>query len=218
MYLQLGLQAKDVITALIGLAALITSITSLWAGYLKKARLRFTLPGQLGLSYSKDMQLIIIAEIAASNVGARPGVITQMGLKLTREGEEPISLTWREILVTENIAEKGQPRKVWTSFAGFSSPVVIPKYDAKQINAGFWSPEKPLLNPGTYRLRLSASQADRKKLLSSDERSIEFSQAALDVLSKYTVADQTGIRKTRLDMFFEDETYKSDLSKFRGSQ
>ena len=39
-----GFEIKDIITAIIAFAALTTSITSLWAGYLRKARLRLTLP------------------------------------------------------------------------------------------------------------------------------------------------------------------------------
>jgi len=209
-----GLQGKDIVTAIIALAALLTSITSLWAGYLRKARLHFTLPDRLAFGYGKDLRLHLRADIAASNLGARPGVVTGMRLKLTRDPvpkEEPnksIDLYWYEVLETKNIAEKGQPRKLWTDFVAFSSPVVVPKYDAKLIQAGFGTKTNPGFSPGRYHLRLAAFQADSKRPIYSDDRTIELTEAAHQILWRDCVTDATGVRKAHLSLFFEDGVYQ----------
>jgi hypothetical protein len=116
------------------------------------------------------------------------------------------------VLETKNIAEKGQPRKLWTDFVAFSSPIVVPKYDAKLVQAGFGTRTKQELAPGLYKLRLVAFHADDIERLYSDERAIDLSKDALDFLSKNCITDGNGVRKAHLPIFFEEGSYKAEIS------
>jgi len=112
-------------------------------------------------------------DVFALNTGARPGVITRMELEL--EGHHSkISLYWTEVTKTENIAEKGQPRKTFTDFAGFASPVLVPKYDARLIEAAFWADKSNDLSPGhEYTFRLKYWVVGRKKPLLGKPRNLK---------------------------------------------
>jgi len=123
------MQGKDLITAVIASAALLTSLTNVWVAYLRRPRLLADLADSLRIGYgpAKDGHLLTFRiDVYAINSGARPGIISRMGIEIyeTSTPSEPMRLQWTDVVKSENIAAKGEPRKIHTDFAGFASPVV----------------------------------------------------------------------------------------------
>ena len=113
-----------------------------------------------------------------------------MRLELIR-GNEIVSLKWYEVLETKNIAEKGQPRKLWTDFGTQS------KLD---------------LTATRYQVRLVAFHADGKEALYSEERAIDLREDGLNFLKQNCITDQTGVRKAHLGLFFADGAYSAEAA------
>jgi hypothetical protein len=134
-----------------------------------------------------------------------------MRLELIR-GNEIVSLKWYEVLETKNIAEKGQPRKLWTDFVAFSCPIVVSKYDAKLVQAGFGTQSKLDLTATRYQVRLVAFHADGKEALYSEERAIDLREDGLNFLKQNCITDQTGVRKAHLGLFFADGAYSAEAA------
>lgn len=136
-------QAKDAITGVIALVALITSSTGLWVAYLRPRKVRCDVGDAMRISYGghSKRKVKFMADAYAINTGARPGVITRMTIRVWRSGFEssPLELYWREITKSEDITTKGSGRRVWTTFAGFASAVLVPKYDSRLIEGAFIS-------------------------------------------------------------------------------
>jgi hypothetical protein len=169
------LQAKDVATALIGLAAFFTSVTGVWVAYLRRYKLHCDTGDALRIGYGPrpNHYLMFKIDVFALNNGARPGVITRMALEL-RGHHSVIWLYWTEVTKTENIAARGKPRQIWTDFAGLASPILVPKYDAKLVEAAFWANQPSDLAIGhEYRFKLHYWMAGRDRPLLGRERSLK---------------------------------------------
>jgi len=115
-------QAKDVATLLIGLAAFGTAATNVWVAYWRRQKLRCEISDVLRLGYGARPKhyLLLRIDVVALNERARPGVIKRLAIRVEEQGrplDQPLYLRWTEVLKSENIAPKGQGRKIWTDFA-----------------------------------------------------------------------------------------------------
>jgi hypothetical protein len=207
--------AKDIITAIIALAALLTSLTNVWVAYLRRHKLRCDLADVLRIGYGPrpNHYLMFKIEVFAMNTGARPGVITRMAVQLTGHHSQTM-LYWTEVTRTENIAPKGEPRKIWTDFAGFASPVLIPKYDSRLIEAAFWADRTADLAVGhAYRFKLMFWVAGREKAYSGGQRMFKLTPIEHDFLERVATSDARGFRARHLTLASVDgKEFKSPVS------
>jgi hypothetical protein len=202
-------QLKDLVTGLIAAAALVTSLTGVWVGYLRPRKLRCDLGEKLRLFYTSkpNCLLRIFADVYALNTGAKPGVITRMNIEISDIARKGIAgtLYWREFTKTENIAGKGEPRKIWTSFAGLASPVLVPKYDACLVEAGFLCDDQfALAENATYELRLLVWIAGRNGPIKSPPRRITTTDEMLHFLATKATGDSKGIVERHLNLTSND--------------
>ena len=192
--------AKDLITAVIAMAAFLTAATNVWVAYLRRRKLRCDVGDGMRIGYGKRPahDLTFRIDVFALNLGARPGVITRMAIEL-QAPQGPVSLHWTEITKTENLAPKGRGRDVWTGFAGFSSPVLVPKYDARLIEAAFWSRAHCELQAGVrYTFRLHVWVAGSKTPLVGKERSFQINELDGQFLQTHGTVDEVRLRGTHL--------------------
>jgi hypothetical protein len=192
--------AKDFVTGLIALAAFLTAATNVWVAYLRRHKLRCDLSDALRIGYGPrpDHFLMFKIDVFAMNDGARPGVITRMAIQLLGHHSDA-TLHWTEVTKTENIAGKGEARKVWTDFAGFASPILVPKYDARLIEAAFWADQKSDLAPGhTYRFSLFYWVAGSKKPHRGTERALKIDAVEHEFLETKATTNDKGLRARHL--------------------
>jgi hypothetical protein len=192
-------QAKDVLSPWI---ALTFSAITVFLAYMFPRKLYCDVSDIIRLGYGQRPQhdLLIRIDVTALNQGARPRVLKRMELELeSATTRQKFTLHWTEVLKSENIAEKGQVRKLWTDFAGNASPVYVPKYDAKSIDAAFWAHRgSDLVADSTYRFRLIWWTAGRKDPIWGRWLSFELKQPHIDVLNTLGTPDEHGIRKHHL--------------------
>ena len=196
----LQFQLKDLITATIASAAFLTAATNVWVAYLRQPKLKTDLAESLRMGYgpeTKGHHLVLMVDVFAINSGARPGIITRMALEIyeTNEPKKKIRLNWTEFLKSENIAPKGEPRKVHTDFAGFAAPVPVPKYDARLIEAGFaanatWN----LVANRDYSMRLIYWMAGHAKERYGKVKEFKLDDRTVGILEKEATTAPGGIR------------------------
>jgi hypothetical protein len=191
--------AKDLITAVIALAAFLTAVTNVWVAYIRRHKLRCDLGDSLRIGYGPRPHHLLMfkVDVFVLNQGARPGVITRMAIELS--GHQSITnLFWTEVTKTQNIAEKGAPRDVFVDFAGFASPVLVPKYDARLIEAAFWAEHTADLVAGhNYRFKLIYWVAGRKKPYYGIERELKITPDERDFLESQGTKDAKGGSRSR---------------------
>jgi len=164
-------QAKDAITAVIALAAIVIAATNVWVSYLRRHRLTCELGNTLRLSYGANgtRRLAITVEVYAINTGARPGVITRMALSLAAgPGTRQTHLDWTEVRRTSNAAAKGEPISITSEFQALASPIIIPRYEARVVEATFWSADDVELKAHVmYDLRLICFTGTKSRIRGS---------------------------------------------------
>jgi hypothetical protein len=194
-------QAKDVITLLIAVAAFLTASTNVWVAYIRPRRLKCDLADTLRIFYSSRPQHILrfLVDVFAINTGAKPGVISRMAIEISGSNNKSTVLRWREIMKNEDIADAGEPRKVWTRFVGFASAVLVPKYDAKLVEAVFLADENfDLVEGVTYRFRLLYWLAGKEKCFRGGERQLAITPSIFKFLETRATANQIGITERLL--------------------
>jgi hypothetical protein len=204
-----SLQFKDLITGSIALAALVTSSTGVWVAYLRPRKLRCDLADTIRISYHSHSkrQVRIMADAYAMNTGARPGVITRMRIELHKPGpgNSKVALYWRETTKSEDIAEKGSSRRLWTSFAGFASAVLVPKYDSRLIEAAFFSEEDSEFEEDqTYFFELNSWIDGATKPIIGRTKQFTVSAFMLSFLQTRATANDQGIVDRHLYLTSED--------------
>jgi hypothetical protein len=196
------LQAKDIITAVIALAAFFTALTSVWVAYLRPRKFDCELGPVIRFGYgpNSDHRLIVRGDVVITNVGARPGILTRMAIRISY-GSQNTDLHWSEVLKTENIAGKGEPRKLWTDFAAFASLIPVPRYDSKLVEAGFWSGHPTTLLPNVpYNFQLRYETAGSRKVRHGAMQKFTLSQEACSFLDAHCTGDERGIREKHLEL------------------
>jgi hypothetical protein len=194
-------QAKDLITLLIAGAAFLTASTNVWVAYLRPRRLKCDLTDTLRISYSSRPQHLLrfLVDVFAINTGAKPGVISRMAIEISSSNDKSTVLRWREIMKNEDIAGRGKPRKVWTRFEGFASAILVPKYDARLVEAVFLADHNfDLVEGVTYRFRLLYWLAGRKKCFRGGERQLAITPSIFKFLETRATADERGITERLL--------------------
>lgn len=202
-------QLKDVVTATIALAALVISLGNVWVAYLRPRRITCNLSDTLRISYSKRPEHLLrfLVDIYALNTGAKPGVITRMRLELWDVADpcSKVLLQWREFMKSENIAAKGTPRRVWTTFNGFASSVLIPKYDARLIEAVFFADNQfELRKDATYRLRVLCWLDNGKEPIISTVRTLSITERIFNMLETQATANEQGLTDRMLFLMSDD--------------
>lgn len=190
-------QAKDFVTALIALAAFLTAVTNVWVAYLRRQKIKCDVGEALRIGYGPRPlhYLMFKIDVYALNKGARPGVITRMAIEV--RGHQTVKLLhWTEVSKTENIAPKGTARKIWTDFAGFASPILVPKYDAKLVEAVFVNDKSggDLVVGHEYKFRLYFWMAGRKKPIRGRVRNVKITPDDDEVLQNESTVNEKGIR------------------------
>jgi hypothetical protein len=202
---------NDLVTGIIGLAALMASLTGVWVAYLWRRRLECNLGDMLRISYggASKRNVRFFVDVYALNKGAQPGVITRMAIELSPiDNKERVAvLRWREITKSEDIGEKGKPRRIWTVFAGFATAVLVPKYDARLIEAAFYSEEDVTLEAGvTYTIQLQCWVAGVKKPVTGARRQLTMTKAMVAFVNTRATADESGIVERHLFLASDDGT------------
>ncbi len=206
-------QLKDLVTGLVALAALVTSLTGVWVAYLRPRRLRCDLGNIVRISYGgrSKRRVRFMVDTYAINAGARPGVITRMAIRLWCAGSEDSATTlyWRETTKSEDIAEKGSSRRVWTIFAGFASAVLVPKYDSRLIEAAFFSEDDfDLEEGGNYSFQLNCWVDGSRKPILGRVKQFTITQSSFRFLQAKATADDSGIVQRHLFLTSDDgETF-----------
>jgi hypothetical protein len=189
-------QAKDLVTLLIAVAAFLTAATNVWVAYIRPRRLKCDLADTLRISYSSRPQHLLrfLVDVFAINTGAKPGVVSRMAIEVSGPNGNSTVLRWREITKNEDTAGAGEPRRVWTRFGGFASAVLVPKYDAKLVEAVFLADQTfDLVEGVTYRFRLLYWLAGKEKCFRGGERQLAISPSIFKFLETRATADQTGV-------------------------
>jgi hypothetical protein len=196
-------QAKDLITLLIALAAFLTAATNVWVAYIRPRRLKCELSNTLRVFYSQrpDHLLRFLIDVVAINTGARPGVITGMAIHIVcaTDRSKEMLVRWREILTNENIAEKGEARKISTKFLGFASAVLVPKYDARLIEAAFYADRNYDLQEGlAYNFRLLYWLDNKNECFRGTEKNLTITTNIFKFLESKATANEKGITERLL--------------------
>jgi len=211
-------QIKDVITGVIALVALITSSTGVWVAYLRPRKMRCDLADTVRISYvgPSKRRVKFFADAYALNTGARPGVITRMTIRLCRISPEGAAtvLYWRETTKSEDIAEKGSSRRVWTTFAGFASAVLVPKYDSRLIEAAFFSEEDFVFKESeTYSFQLNCWVDGAKTPVTGETKRFVVSQSILRFLETRATSNNHGVVERHLYLTSDDgQTFTAPTS------
>jgi hypothetical protein len=202
-------QAKDLITLLIASAAFLTAATNVWVAYIRPRKLKCELSDTLRISYSRRPEHLLrfLIDVFAVNTGAKPGVISRMAIEIRcrEKKDETTILRWRELIQNEDIANKGEPRKIWTKFVGFASAILVPKYDARLVEASFLADSSfNLKEEGIYTFQLLYWLNGKQKCFRGAEKELTVTKEIFGFLETKATATEKGITERLLFMTSTD--------------
>jgi hypothetical protein len=215
-------QLKDLVTFSVAALGFFVAFVTLRINYLRSPQvrpqlgrtLRLAIPGPKG-----TVGLGIIADMILFNIGAQPALVDVVRIHLKQRTRwlrrnTAVFLYWSWFLKTEDIAEKGKARQIWTSVDARATAVVVPKYEMTVKEVLFLTSRS--IKSGRYKIRIKSLQMNKKRRLRRHRRSYYKSvwrtmwldSTDTEAIEMQTYLDTDGIRHSHRELVNVNRTYR----------
>jgi hypothetical protein len=214
------LQAKDFVTLGLSLVAFFVAYSSLRITSLKPPSVVPSLGSQIQLAIAGpkgSKHISIVADLILYNFGAQAAVVDDIRLHLFKRKwilfyKRVAAFHWRFIVKTQDIADPGTKRRIWTGIEARAMPISVSRYDSIVKEVQFFS-NGYVPTAGTYYVTIDCVLLNTRRKLrtrrirryKSERVEVALTEDNLTYLVNETFLDQNGIRERSLALGRSDK-------------